>query len=322
MTESHTIPSHELAVRHHESLPERIRQYLNVRGVTDELIDLHLLGWNGERITLPIFDREGRFAFFKLAKDPDDQREGPKMLATPGSSIELYGWERLRVKPPRIILCEGEFDRFVLEGHGFGAVTSTGGAGVFRPEWAEAFREIPDVYICFDRDEMGQRGARRVAVMIPHAKLVALPEEVGLGGDVTDFFVRLGRTREDFLRLLETAQPLEPGQGKVEPKPEGRGPRRSPDPEVEALKSRVAIDALVGGYIRLWHNGQTYRARCPFHEDHSPSFVVYPGTRSFYCFGCGAYGDVLTFIMRAEGVGFREALNRLREFAADHGSRT
>jgi DNA primase len=322
MTEPSSIASDELPVRYHEALPERIRQYLKARGITDELIALQLLGWNGERITIPIFDRESRFAFFKLAKDPEDQREGPKMLATLGSSIELYGWERLRVRPPRIILCEGEFDRLVLEAHGFGAVTSTGGAGVFRPEWAESFREVPDVYICFDRDDMGQRGARRVAMMVPHAKIVKLPEEVGLGGDVTDFFVRLGRTCEDFLRLLEVAQPLEPTETQPGPKPVDRGPRPSPDPEVEALKSRVAIDILIGRYIRLWHNGQTYRARCPFHEDHSPSFVVYPGTRSFYCFGCGAHGDVLTFIMRAEGVGFREALNRLRELAAGHGSRT
>ena len=97
----------------------------------------------------------------------------------------------------------------MLESRGFAAVTSTGGALTFRPTWTEAFREIPQVYICFDNDGPGQAGAERVARMIPHARLVRLPEEVGDGGDVTDFFVRLGRSREEFIGLLEAARPLQ-----------------------------------------------------------------------------------------------------------------
>jgi DNA primase len=75
------------------------------------------------------------------------------MLATRGSYVELYGWGHVLAKPPQIIICEGEFDRFVLESKGFRAVTSTGGAGTFREEWAKEFEDIPEVYICFDRDK-------------------------------------------------------------------------------------------------------------------------------------------------------------------------
>src|SRR5437867_9443695 len=181
----------EIAHQYHHAMPDRIRRYLNNRGIPDAVIELHLLGWNGERITIPIRDAEGQVLSFKLAKDPDDERPGPKMLAPLGSAVALYGWERLRVKPPRIIICEGEFDRLVLEAQGFAAVTSTGGAGVFRPEWAEAFKEIPEVYLCFDRDDAGRRGALRVARLIPQAKVVELPIEVGVGGDITDYFARL-----------------------------------------------------------------------------------------------------------------------------------
>src|SRR5437016_176845 len=117
----------------YDALPERLRRYLNARGIPDSVIDLHCLGWNGRRISIPISDREVNVAFFKLAKDPDDQSEGPKMLASPGSRAELYGWERLFTKPLRIVICEGEFDRLVLEAQGIAAVTSTGGARVFRP---------------------------------------------------------------------------------------------------------------------------------------------------------------------------------------------
>src|SRR5439155_17078888 len=142
------------------------------------------------------------------AKDPEDKSVSPKMLATLGAHAELYGWERFLANPEQIILCEGEFDRLVLESRGFAAVTSTGGALTFRPEWAEAFREIPTIYTCFDNDGAGRAGAERVARLVPQARIVRLPEEVGEGGDVTDFFVRLGRSPEDLVRLLEAAQPL------------------------------------------------------------------------------------------------------------------
>ena len=86
----------EVAREYHRSLPQHVREYLQqVRGISPEIVDLHLLGWNGSRITIPIFDRAGQFAFFKLPKGPNDQTASPKMLATPGAHAELYGWERV-----------------------------------------------------------------------------------------------------------------------------------------------------------------------------------------------------------------------------------
>jgi len=300
----------------HQRLPQRLWKYLNERGIPDPLIHKHLLGWNGRRITIPITNRTGRVAFFKLAKDPEDKTDSPKMLATPGASAELYGWERVRANPSAIIICEGEFDRLVLEGQGFAAVTSTAGAGVFRQEWAEVLTSVPEVYICFDRDEAGRAGALRVARMIPHAKLVELPEAVGDGGDVTDFFVRLGRSREDFLRLVEEAQPVPPEEQPQLVKAHQIRPRPAADEELEQLKSTVPIEDLVSRYVPLQRSGQNYIAQCPFHEDHNPSFVVYPQNQSFYCFGCHASGDVLSFLMQVEHLSFPEAFRVLRELTA------
>jgi DNA primase len=316
---THPSAALEIAEQYHRVLPERIRRYLNARGITDEIIELHLLGWNGERIMIPIRDAEGRVLFFKLRKDPEDERPGPKMLAPIRSAVTVYGWERLRVKPSRIIICEGEFDRLVLEAQGFAAVTSTGGAGVFRPEWAEAFKEIPEAYVCFDRDDAGRRGALRVAELIPHARLVEFPEAVGEGGDVTDLFVRLGKTREEFLRLLDAAQPAPLVKHHAvanSPHPTPHGPQG----EVARLKSRIAIESVIGQYVRLRWGRERYVARCPFHEDRTPSFVVYPHTQSFYCFGCHAHGDALTFLMRAERLRFPEALELLRQRPSSHGT--
>ena len=160
-----------LAANYHKALPGRIRQYLNNRGITDLLIDFHLLGWNGNRITIPIYNREEEIAFFKLARDPEDKVPGPKMLASPGSYAELYGWEEVLKSPSQIVICEGEFDRLVLESQGFIAATSTAGAGVFRKEWAREFQNIPEVYICYDRDEAGTRGRISRSCSMRHYRL-------------------------------------------------------------------------------------------------------------------------------------------------------
>src|SRR5215813_9531861 len=152
----------DVARRFHRELPERVRTYLNGRGIPDESIDLNLIGWNGWRITIPIFDSDGKITFFKQAKDPENKAESPKMIAWPKGHLELYGWENLKGDPSEIIICEGEFDRLVLEATGFKAVTSTGGARAFKKEWASEFESIPQAYICYDNDKAGKAGALRV----------------------------------------------------------------------------------------------------------------------------------------------------------------
>jgi hypothetical protein len=310
-----------LASEYHRELPERIRRYLTEqRGIPDALIDRHLLGWNGWRITIPIFNREGKLVFFKLAKEPGDQTDNPKMLATPGSAAELYGWEEVLSQPERIIICEGEFDRLVLEAHGFPAVTSTGGAGTFRPEWAKEFARIPKVYICFDRDEAGRTGAVRVGRLLPQARIVELPEDVGEGGDVTDFFVRLGRTREDFQRLLDTARPVPPVQGPALPTDQGTPSNTTShsDGRAERLKQTVPIADVIGQYVPLHASGKNWVGHCPFHDDHRPSFTVFPATGTFHCFGCGRHGDVISFVRAIEHLSFTETLAVLERFTSSH----
>ncbi len=306
---------YERAAKYHEALPERIRQYLNKRGIPDPLIDFHLLGWSGRRITIPIFNRDGVLAFFKLAKDPDDTSSSPKMIATRGAHVELYGWEEIQRKPQYIIICEGEFDRLVLEDQGFIAVTSTGGAGTFREEWAPYFQRIPHVYLCYDRDEAGRKGALKVGRMIPHAKLIELPKDVGDGGDVTDFFVRLGRSREDFLQLMEQA---EPAPSPVEPVIQYQSaPHTLHSPlreRVERIKRGVSIAEIVGRYVKLLPSGDRLVGLCPFHQDHNPSFTVYPAAGTFYCYGCAKYGDVITFLREIEHLTFGQALATLESF--------
>jgi DNA primase len=303
-----------LAAQYHSALPDRIRAYINARGISDEIINRRFLGWNGARITIPVFNRNGVCAFFRLAKDPDDKGESPKMLSLRGSQVDLYGWEVLRLNPKRIIICEGEFDRLVLEANGFPAATSTGGAATFRPEWADAFSNIPEVYVCFDRDPVGYEGMMGVCRLIPHAKLIELPEEVGESGDVTDFFVRLGKTAQDFEELLAKAMSVSvpdvrPYSAFTDSERSTRGAVRE---EIDRLKREVPIQTVIEPDVELRPSGSTFIGLCPFHEDNRPSFTVFPTQGTFYCFGCRARGDALTFLQKAEHLSFLQALDVLR----------
>jgi len=79
--------------------------------------------------------------------------------------------------------------------------------------------------------------------------------------------------------------------------------------DLEQIKERHAIADVVAAHgVELRPSGRRFTAACPFHADRRASFVVYPETRRYYCFGCGAGGDVIDFTRRIARVGFREAL--------------
>ena len=84
---------------------------------------------------------------------------------------------------------------------------------------------------------------------------------------------------------------------------------------VEKLKERVNILDVVSNYVKLTHRGRSYLALCPFHAEKTASFNVYPESNSFYCFGCGTGGDIITFIEKAENLNYIEALKFLAEIA-------
>ncbi|WP_102050310.1 DNA primase [Pygmaiobacter massiliensis] len=77
------------------------------------------------------------------------------------------------------------------------------------------------------------------------------------------------------------------------------------------LHQRSDIVELVSSYVQLRHRGRTYTGLCPFHSEKSPSFVVYPENQSFYCFGCGAGGDAITFVKQINNVDYIEAVKLL-----------
>jgi len=84
---------------------------------------------------------------------------------------------------------------------------------------------------------------------------------------------------------------------------------------VEQIKERLPIADVVSTYIKLDHAGANMRGKCPFHNEKTPSFMVSPGRNSYYCFGCGAKGDIFTFVQEFEKLDFKEALKMLADRA-------
>ncbi|MBQ2841841.1 MAG: DNA primase [Clostridia bacterium] len=84
---------------------------------------------------------------------------------------------------------------------------------------------------------------------------------------------------------------------------------------IQELQDKVDIESVISSNISLKRRGKTLVGLCPFHNEKTPSFTVYPESNSFYCFGCGAGGDVITFIRRMENLDYIEAVKAVAQMA-------
>ena len=90
---------------------------------------------------------------------------------------------------------------------------------------------------------------------------------------------------------------------------------RYSDEIIEEVRQNNDIVDIISQYVHLTRKGRNYFGLCPFHNEKSPSFSVSPDRQIFHCFGCGVGGNVYTFLMKIEGITFREALEQLAERA-------
>jgi len=88
---------------------------------------------------------------------------------------------------------------------------------------------------------------------------------------------------------------------------------RIPDSFIQDLLNRVDIVDVVERYLPLKKAGQNYQACCPFHKEKSPSFTVSPTKQFYHCFGCGAHGSAVSFVMEYQAISFPDAVRSLAE---------
>ena len=203
----------EKVEKYHQNLPESIREYLNNRGITNELISLYKLGYgefgNQNWITIPIKNKQGEYSYLKLRRDLQNEDLNPKYKFSPtGSSSSLFGVEMVKDNDT-IIICEGEFDCILLNSYGLPAITSTAGAKTFKKEWLEDLKELKKIYLCFDKDESGEEGAQRVAKLIainlPKTEIfkIDLPEMKEGDKDVTDYITKNNGNIDELFNLAQ-----------------------------------------------------------------------------------------------------------------------
>jgi DNA primase len=84
---------------------------------------------------------------------------------------------------------------------------------------------------------------------------------------------------------------------------------------IDDIKQRLDIVDVLSSYLKLEKAGRNFKALCPFHQEKTPSFVIFPDRQSWRCFGCGAGGDLFSFVMKKEGTDFGETLKTLADKA-------
>lgn len=188
-----------------KQLPERIKNWLNARGISDTIIASYGIHYREAPapgyIVIPVHGADGQVLFNKYRRDPDSE-EGPKYRNEKGAVNALFGAQHVATDTGPVVLCEGEFDCLTLRSQGFRAYTGTGGSSTFNASWSSHF-EGERIHIVFDHDEPGIKGAYKVHNLLHGSTISWLPKEVGDHGDVTDYFTKLKKTPADFSALLE-----------------------------------------------------------------------------------------------------------------------
>lgn len=197
----------------HKSLMGSVRahRYMNdERGLSDKTLRKYLIGWDGQRFTIPVYDEAGDLANIRRY-NPRARSHKDKMVSWgPGhGSGRLYGIEVLKDNDD-ILFAEGEWDRLIAMQQGFPTITHTSGAAVFKPEWVRHFKG-KNVYFAYDDDKQGDSGAMKAAQYLKGVAAGVWRIKLGTGiegGDLTDFFAKLGRTKDELWQLHEEATPL------------------------------------------------------------------------------------------------------------------
>ncbi len=160
----------------HLNMPDSRRQYWLKRGLFEQTINDFMLGWDGKRYTIPALYRLIPFSLKRRQSDIDDGIEAKYISAT-GSRAGLFNADVLW-NTDKVVICEGEIDAMLLTQWGYPAISSTVGAGTWKPEWTNLLSSVRQVWILYDNDEAGRKGTSLVYSTLRRAKIVRYPDGV------------------------------------------------------------------------------------------------------------------------------------------------
>ena len=228
-----------------KEIVNRVEKYFTSRGINEQSIRRFTLGYydDGKHhgFMIPIQDKDGRFAYMKLRRTPEDENAQPvaealgrngekppeKYRVYPaGSKLLLVGEDELLTsRSNKVLIVEGELDRIKAIQDGVKIPVVTGGsAQVFKNEWIDSLKNMRHIWICFDNDEPGIKGAKnlaeRIIKRIPTASvyIITLPFGKDTGADLSDYFNQnKGTADELFTKYTEWyggARPIDPDRFK------------------------------------------------------------------------------------------------------------
>ena len=192
-------------------------------------------------------------------------------------------------------------------------------------------RELVELYRQGNRQDLVDKEEAEIAVIeafLPRQMDEAAMARGGGGGDRRDRRGQhQGHGQGDGGAAGEARRDARHGEGRADgegeavvmmrfsPSPRGRGGwlhrlMALPAGFLDELRARTPLAAVVGRRVRLARSGRQWKGCCPFHGEKTPSFYVYEDGH-YHCFGCGAHGDAIGFVMQTEGAGFMEAVERL-----------
>lgn len=188
---------------------------LETRGITEETLRRFKIGWDSDRFTIPIYDTMGHCVNIRryLPEAPNKQ---PKMISykTGMGTARPFPIKNIR-ESDTILIVEGEMDCLLMNQLGYNAITTTGGAETWKANWNSLFKD-KSVLICYDVDRAGINGAAKVSKNIlgiaKEVRIISLPILDPPDADLTDYFINMGQSKEDFDLLVENTLPIPPEQ--------------------------------------------------------------------------------------------------------------
>lgn len=229
------------------------------RGLLDKTLVDFQLGWDGERVTIPIYDEFNTLVNFRRYKwnSNDDQWKVLNYVDEYNNTygeVRIFGIDRvLDESLDSIVWCEGEMDRLTAEQNGFACACATSGAGTWKPEWTKLFRNKKRVYLAQDNDEAGRNATRKLCeklYRVVDVYVINWPENFPVKGDITDFFTKCGQTAEDFQVLLDNAtRYIDPSltEARLADESDAQEVHLSDSSSAQYYSKRVRIPVMVSG---------------------------------------------------------------------------
>jgi len=185
--------------------PEKI-DFWSKRKISSQTLDKYKIGWNKGYYIFPYLDIKGNYIGYKAISEDKKQYWQPAGIGNP--LFNFCDIEKAKKEEKTLIIAEGEKDTLVLKQEGYLAVGVSGVNG-FKEEYKDFFKELKDIVVCFDNDEAGIQGSKKVANILGYkARVVRWAEDDTEKFDINDLYLSDGNFNEVFDKLLREARPV------------------------------------------------------------------------------------------------------------------